>query len=82
MRLQHRKRHRRQPLHRPLQQAAPQARRILRQPGQISSRSTNKDLLPLPVPPQTSIYPRAGGTWPDETRDSGVGARRSTLYLG
>ena len=70
MRLQHRKRHRRQPLHRPLQQTPPQTRRILRQPGQIHSRPTNKDILPLPVPPEAGVYPDASAPRTDETENS------------
>ena len=74
MRLQGRIRHRRQPLHRPLQHAAPQACRILRQPGQIFPRPADKEVLPLPVTPQTGVSP---GTWTaraGKAENCGVGA--------
>lgn len=73
MRFQGRIRHRRQPLHRPLQQTAPQARRILRQPGQIHPRPADKDVLPLPVTPQAGVYPCAGNARPDQAEGCGVG---------
>ena len=67
MRLQGRIRHRRQPLHRPLQQAAPQVHRILRQPGQIHPRPADKDVLPLPVIIEKTILSSKKPAWENET---------------
>ena len=73
MQLQGRTRHRRQPLHRPLQHAAPQARRILRQPVQIHPRPADKEVLPLLITPEAGVYPCAGHPRPDQAESRGVG---------
>ena len=78
MRLQGRIRHRRQPLHRPLQQAAPQTHRILRQPGQIHPSPADKEVLPVPVTPEAGVYPCAGHPRPDQAESRGVGKDERT----
>ena len=64
---------RRQPLHRPFQQTAPQTRRFLRQPGQIHPRPADKDVLSLPVTSQAGVYPRTRLPRPDQAEGCGVG---------